>query len=191
VAAHERDGSIVVAGRQFCQQGFVGRAPHTVKRSDGLPRIARNPDDPASRISCRVHRATGEHMRTVLSGLFVIVTALGVTACGDDDDSGGTATSAAGSATTAASGGGQANTVKVTVSGSAFHPTTAEANAGVVDFDVTNEDGVSHTFTIDDTDVDIALDPNGSGTAETQLEAGTYQWHCSIHSSMTGALTVA
>ena len=129
-------------------------------------------------------------MRKVLSGFVVIVTTLGLAACGDDDDSGGAATTEGASATTVASGGEQTNTITITVSGNAFDPATAQATAGNVVFDVTNQDSVQHTFTIDGTDVNIALDPNGSGTAEAELAAGTYQWHCKIHTSMTGTLTV-
>jgi plastocyanin len=129
-------------------------------------------------------------MRKVLTGFVLIVTTLGLAACGDDDDSDAAATSAEASGTTADAGPEQTNTVTITVSGNAFDPATAEATAGKVMFDVTNQDGVKHTFTIDGTDVDIALDANGSGTAEAELAAGTYQWHCKIHPSMTGTLTV-
>jgi plastocyanin len=107
--------------------------------------------------------------------------ALGLVACGDDDDDGG--------------GGGEAteeeNTVSVTASDFAFTPTTATAAAGEVYFEVTNEDDTKHTFTIDDADVDIALDPGEDGSAEADLEAGEYEWRCTIHSSMTGTLTVS
>ena len=129
-------------------------------------------------------------MKKVLSGLVVLVVALGLAACGDDDDS-GTVASDKGSSTTAAEGGEEANTVKVTASGIAFDPTTASAKAGEVYFDITNKDDTKHTFTIDGTKVDIALDPKGSGTAEADLDAGTYEWHCKIHASMTGTLTVS
>ena len=129
-------------------------------------------------------------MRKVLTGFVVIVTTLGLAACGDDDDGGAAATSAGASATTAAVGGEQSNTITITVSGNAFDPNTVSATAGKVVFNVTNQDSVKHTFTIDGTDVDIALDPNGSGSAEAQLAPGTYPWHCKIHTSMTGTLTV-
>jgi plastocyanin len=130
-------------------------------------------------------------MSRVLAGFVVIVTTLGLAACGDDDDDdGAVATSAGASATTVASGGEQTNAITITVSGNAFDPNTATATAGKVVFNVTNQDSVKHTFTIDGTDVDIALDPNGSGSAEAELDAGTYQWHCKIHPSMTGTLTV-
>jgi len=129
-------------------------------------------------------------MRKVLTGFVVIVTTLGLAACGDDDDGGAAATSAGASATTAAVGGEQSNTITITVSGNAFDPNTVSATAGKVVFNVTNQDSVKHTFTIDGTDVDIALDPNGSGSAEAELAPGTYPWHCKIHTSMTGTLTV-
>ena len=129
-------------------------------------------------------------MRKVLTGFVVIVTAIGLAACGDDDDGGAAVTSAEASATTAGAGGEQTNTITITVSGNAFDPATAEAAAGKVVFNVTNQDSLKHTFTIDGTDVDIALDPNGSGSAEAELAPGTYPWHCKIHTSMTGTLTV-
>ena len=120
-------------------------------------------------------------MQRVLSGLVVIVLALGLAACGDDDDS----------PTVASDNGAAGSTVEVTASGFAFSPTTADATAGTVSFDITNEDDTKHTFTIDDTDVDIQLDAKSSGSAEADLDAGTYEWHCTIHASMTGTLTVA
>ena len=120
-------------------------------------------------------------MRRVLGTVVVmLIVAFGLAACGGDDDDSGTV----------ADGGEKANTVEVTAEGTAFDPTTATATVGEVYFSVTNNDGFDHTFTIDGTDVDIALDANGSGTAEAELAAGTYQWHCKIHPSMTGTLTV-
>jgi plastocyanin len=38
--------------------------------------------------------------------------------------------------------------------------------------------------------VNIALPPGGSGTATATLTAGSYEFHCNIHASMTGTLTV-
>ena len=118
-------------------------------------------------------------MRRVLSTLVVmLIVALGLAACGDDD--GG-----------ADDGGGEANTVKVTAEGSKFDPTEADAKAGDVSFQITNKDSFKHTFTIDDTHVDIALDGGTTSGAQATLDAGTYEWHCTIHSSMKGTLTVS
>ena len=130
-------------------------------------------------------------MKKVLSGLAVIVIGLGLAACGGDDS--GTVASDNGSttSTTAASTAAHENTVSVAASGFAFEPKTATAKAGTVFFDITNKDDTKHTFTIDNTKVDIELDPMGSGTAEADLAAGTYTWHCKIHSTMTGTLTVS
>jgi plastocyanin len=126
-------------------------------------------------------------MRRLLGGLMVVVmVALGLVACGDDDDDGGGT-----AATEQSSSSAEENTVAVTAKGFAFDPTSAKAEAGEVYFSITNEDDTKHTFTIDGTDVDISLDPKGTGTAEADLDAGTYEWHCTIHSSMTGTLTVS
>jgi plastocyanin len=137
-------------------------------------------------------------MRTLIAGLAVGLLALGLAACGDDDDStvgsGASTTTAAdgGSSTTADdSGGKEENTVAVTASGFKFSPATATAKAGEVYFEITNDDDTNHTFTIDDADVDIKVDGMSTGEDEADLEAGTYEWRCTIHSSMTGTLTVS
>lgn len=124
-------------------------------------------------------------MRKLLAALVVVVMGLGLASCGDDDDDGGAVASGDDTETT------EPNTVSVTAENTAFSPDTATATAGEVYFAITNKDSTKHTFTIDGTDVDIKLDPNGSGEAEADLDAGDYEWHCSIHSSMTGTLTVS
>lgn len=130
-------------------------------------------------------------MRRVLSTVVVmLVVAFGLAACSGDDDDSGTVADSGASTTAAASGGEEANTVKVTAEGTAFNPTTATATAGDVHFSITNNDGFNHTFTIDGTDVDIELAPGKTSTGEGELKAGSYDWHCSIHSSMKGTLTV-
>ena len=81
--------------------------------------------------------------------------------------------------------------VAVTARGFAFSPRTPSAAAGEIAFTATNEDGAAHTFTIEGTDVDIALPPNGSGSDSATLVAGTYEFVCRLHASMTGTLTVS
>ena len=114
----------------------------------------------------------------------LVVVGLGAAACGDDDDS---SSSSASSTTQAAA----ANTVSVTASGFKFSPGTATAKAGSVHFAIKNDDDTTHTFTIDGTSVNIRMDGGTSGSADADLKAGTYEWHCTIHSSMTGKLTVS
>ena len=106
---------------------------------------------------------------------------LALTACGGgDNEPDDDASPAAGS-----------DTVEVTAAGGAFEPATAEAAAGTVSFYITNEDDAAHTFTIDEADIDIALDPQSSGSGEAELEAGEYEWYCRIHGGMKGTLTVS
>lgn len=125
-------------------------------------------------------------MRRIPAGLVAALLTVGIAAACGGDDSGGTVASP--STTTKTT---QPNTVAVTASGFKFSPATATAKAGEVYFAVKNEDGTNHTFTIDGTDVNIKLAGNSSGEAEADLDAGTYEWHCTIHSSMTGTLTVS
>ena len=68
------------------------------------------------------------------------------------------------------------------------HPTT---RTGVVQVSVKNTDPVAHTVTVTGTSIDISAPAGGGGTASATLAAGDYQFHCRIHSSMTGTLTVA
>jgi plastocyanin len=126
-------------------------------------------------------------MRKVPAGLVAVLMLVGLAAaCGGDDS-----TVASESTTTTATKTTEPNTVSVTASNFAFSPSTATAKAGQVYFEVKNEDSTKHTFTIDGTDVDIKLDAGASGEKEADLDAGTYEWHCTIHSSMTGTLTVS
>ena len=120
-------------------------------------------------------------MRTLLACVVIVAAATGLAACGDDDDSGTIAP---------ATSDADAGTVEVTAEGGAFTPTSAEVAAGPVRFTVTNEDGGQHTFTMEDADIDLALDGGATEEADADLEAGEYEWHCTIHPSMTGTLTV-
>jgi plastocyanin len=74
-----------------------------------------------------------------------------------------------------------------------FQPNPAEAAAGTVT--ITNLDNTTHTFTNGTPDAPgdawegLRLEgPDATGTVE--LDAGTYEFFCEIHTSMTGAITV-
>ena len=54
---------------------------------------------------------------------------------------------------------------------------------------IENKDAFKHTVTADDKTFDVALDPNGTAKL-TVDKAGTYSFHCEIHPSMKGSLTV-
>jgi plastocyanin len=128
-------------------------------------------------------------MRTIPAGLVAVILTLGVVAaCGGDDD--GTVASPSTTSTTAA-GAAATSTVSVTASGFKFSPDTATATAGTVHFEVKNEDSTNHTFTITGTKVDLHVDGSGTAEGDADLAAGSYEWHCSIHPSMKGTLTVS
>lgn len=105
-----------------------------------------------------------------LAGM-VVLTAAG---CGGDEGGGD-------------GGGGSADLV---TSGTAFQPTTLPVASGGDTITITNEDGFAHTFTLDDGSVDVDLPPGETLDAEVNITADA-PFHCEIHSSMTGTLTVS
>jgi plastocyanin len=111
--------------------------------------------------------------------LLAVLLLLGACGGGDDDDG--------------ASGSGDATApagAEITIEGSAFHGATS-ARAGST-LTVRNEDGFAHTFTPDEDGAFDGLELDGGDAGEVELaEAGTYAYHCEIHTSMTGTIEVA
>ena len=85
-------------------------------------------------------------------------------------------------------GGAGANTTSgVTIADLTF--TTAPVKAGST-VTVTNNDSVTHTVTSDDgKSFNVTVSGNKTATF-TAPAAGTYKFHCNIHSQMHGTLTV-
>ena len=120
-------------------------------------------------------------------------------ACGDDDDSSSSDTTTGGATETTAAGGGggggedacaaSGEGESVTIADFAFDPDTVTvASGGVVS--VSNEDGTTHTFTSDDGGFDCEISGGESATVLVDAPPGEYEFHCKIHSSMTGTITV-
>jgi plastocyanin len=92
-----------------------------------------------------------------------------------------------------ANNGSQAPTAtdKVTVQNFAFSPANITITKGTT-VTWTNNDSVAHTIV----ETDGKSGPNsssvnpGSSFTFTYSQAGTYQYHCSIHPQMTGTVTV-
>jgi plastocyanin len=122
----------------------------------------------------------------MMAGLFVMALVLG--ACGGDDDGGTTGPTATGptGATGETNGGGG---TEITIEGSAFDPSTITVS-GPTEVTVTNNDGLPHTFTLDDGSADLALGAGESGTVTVDISETT-GFHCAIHPSMTGTVEVA
>ena len=121
-----------------------------------------------------------------------LVLTLAFVACGGGDgdasDSTGPTVSTGGTtASTGATSDGGGTTI--TISGFAFDPSNVEVS-GPTTIAVTNEDGATHTFTTDDGSVDEEI--GGGQTVEVQVDVTSDTgFHCTIHPTMTGTLTVA
>ncbi|MGF1598976.1 MAG: plastocyanin/azurin family copper-binding protein [Acidimicrobiales bacterium] len=138
----------------------------------------------------------------------VLSLALVLVACGDhetaDDDDTTTSAAAAessaddASTTTAAPSAEAAPaddavaTDQVTVVGFAFEPASIAVDAGTTVV-WTNEDETLHTVTPTDepTAFGGSLDAAGAVVESSFDEAGTFEYFCSIHPSMTGVVTVS
>ena len=112
----------------------------------------------------------------------MVVASVGA-ACGDDDGQAG----ADGSGETGATGA--AAEADLVASGTAFDPTTVPVSAGGDSITIDNEDGISHTFTLDDGSIDEPLAGGAMVTVDVDISADA-PFHCEIHPSMTGTLTV-
>ncbi|MEA2460866.1 MAG: hypothetical protein QOH90_1043 [Actinomycetota bacterium] len=114
--------------------------------------------------------------------VFVVAAALllFLGACGDKTDSGGDSGSRA---------------VTVVATDFQFDTTTLNLEPGEeIDLTFQNDGESPHTFTSDDIEgADLSADPgnSASGTFTAPTEAGTYEFHCSIHpTQMTGEIVV-
>jgi plastocyanin len=123
-------------------------------------------------------------------GLFLV--SLVLAACGGDNGGGGptggtsTGTTGTTGATGTTGGGGGA---AITIQGFAFDPSTLQVS-GETTITITNNDGVTHTFTLDDGSVDQEI-AAGESVDVTVNISQTTGFHCRIHASMTGTLEVA
>jgi plastocyanin len=134
-------------------------------------------------------------MRKTLIATFALVALAALTgaACSSDDggDGGGiTATGAVGCTPDNATDLTGDDPFTVSIQDLAFQPDCFSAKSAS-SITVDNKDDVTHTFTIDDTQVDVSIDAGQTFNGESAgLAAGTYQFHCKIHSSMTGTVIV-
>jgi plastocyanin len=83
----------------------------------------------------------------------------------------------------------QASQVVVHISGSQFQPADITVSAGT---NVTwvNDDSVMHTVVSDDGKFNIGNLQHGDSGSMVFNQVGTYAYHCSIHPSMKGSVTV-
>jgi plastocyanin len=117
-----------------------------------------------------------------LAGLALLIVLL-LAACGSSNDDGGGG---------GGDGGGGAG-LTLTIKGFAFDPDTLSAPGGQqATVTITNEDSVTHSFTLDDGGV--SRDVPAGQTVELTVpfpDSATAGFHCQFHPSMTGTLRAA
>ncbi len=126
-------------------------------------------------------------MRNMIGGLRLAGLALSLVlllaACGGSDggDGGG------------GGGGGGAGGLTLTIKDFAFQPNTLSAPGGQqATVTITNEDSVTHSFTLDDGGVSRDVPPGQTVEVTVPFPAsGTAGFHCKFHPSMTGTLRAA
>jgi plastocyanin len=111
--------------------------------------------------------------RRILIFMSACLLAIGLAACGSSSKSSSTGSSSA---------------ADITISGTSFaNVKPVKAGATVT---IKNEDPFTHTVTSDDgTSFNVSID-GGKTATFTAPKAGTYAFHCNIHSSMHSSLTV-
>jgi plastocyanin len=77
----------------------------------------------------------------------------------------------------------------VSIAGFSFKPGAITVAVGTT-VTWTNDDSTGHTVTADDGSFDSRSLAKGATFTQTFTTAGTFAYHCSIHSSMTGTVTV-
>ncbi|HEX5094516.1 MAG TPA: cupredoxin domain-containing protein [Acidimicrobiia bacterium] len=131
------------------------------------------------------HRNSRRLLALVAAGLLV----LGLSACGGDDDDDNTAATTETTGGEATTGGGGGGGLNVTIKAFAFTDDASPTAGGEIK--VENQDGVTHTFTSDDGEWEsIEISGGDTGTTTAPSAPGEYKFHCEIHKSMTGTLTV-
>ena len=136
-----------------------------------------------------MHRSTSR--ASFLATLVVI--ALALAACGSSASSPAATTAPASApaqsaaAPSSGSGGGGGNAV--TIQNFSFGPATLEVAVGTT-VTWTNADSATHTVTADDGSFDSNNLATGATFTQTFAKAGTFTYHCKIHTSMKATVTV-
>jgi plastocyanin len=92
-----------------------------------------------------------------------------------------------GSSPAASSGNGAGGGEQI--SNFAFNPASMTVKAGTA-LTWTNADNATHTVSADDGSFDSGNVASGATFSHTFATAGTFAYHCNIHSSMKGTITV-
>ena len=135
-------------------------------------------------------------MRRLATILMIMASSLAFAACGASGSGSGGSTPPTDAPVAGGGGSGPCSVVSATgevagtIEGNAFDPNPVVLTTGqAVTF--TNKDSVSHTVTLDDGSCDTGPITGGASAGLTFSTAGSYPFHCTIHPSMTGTVTVS
>lgn len=124
-------------------------------------------------------------MRHARLAAMTIAIALAIAACSGSGTPAPSVQPSTGQSGTAPSAGGSA----VSIANFSFQPSAITVAVGTT-VTWTNNDTAGHTVTADDGSFKSDRLGTGSTFSQTFATAGTFAYHCSIHSSMTGTITV-
>jgi plastocyanin len=122
-----------------------------------------------------------------LTGL-LIAASLAIGACSTGSTQSPAATAPPASVPPSAGGGGSASAV--TMQNLAFNPAALTIKVGTK-VTWTNQDSIAHTVTFDTGGATSDLLATGATYEQTFSTAGTLAYHCKIHPTMTGTVTVS
>jgi plastocyanin len=115
---------------------------------------------------------------------------LAVAGCGGGGGSGGGGGGIGGGGIVDPPIGNPTVTTSVAISGSAFAPPDVQVSPGAT-ITFTNNDGIAHNVTFSSSTITSVGDfSSGSRTVTAPSAAGTYPFHCTIHSGMNGSVKV-
>ena len=123
-------------------------------------------------------------IKRLATASFTVLAVIALAACSGSSSS-AAATAAASQAPAAPAGGATA----VSIKDFAFSPASDSVPTGSK-VTWTNNDTTAHTVTFDDGSADSGNLAPGSTFDHTFATAGTFAYHCMIHSSMHGTVTV-
>jgi plastocyanin len=125
----------------------------------------------------------------------LVAFALALAACGSSSTTPAPTTAPAASTPASApspeasTGGGGGAGNAVTIQNFSFGPATLDVAVGTT-VTWTNKDSTNHTVTANDGSFDSKAISPGATFTQTFATAGTFAYHCSIHSTMTATITV-